>query len=87
MISRSVAGTLTILFALGIVPSAVPHFLSCATALAFPEGGEQQDARPDLDRVADAGAKFQQNCISCHQPPDLALATDRAWLDQINRTA
>ena len=26
-------------------------------------------------------------CIRCHQPPDLNFATDRAWLDQINRTS
>ena len=26
-------------------------------------------------------------CIRCHQPPDLKFPTDRAWLDQINRTS
>ena len=34
-----------------------------------------------------AGAQFQANCLNCHQPPDLNFATDRAWLEQINRTA
>ncbi len=34
-----------------------------------------------------AGKTFQTQCLSCHQPPDLTLATDRAWLDQIKRTA
>ena len=43
--------------------------------------------KPSVEQVAEAGAVFQKNCISCHQPPDLAFATDRAWLDQLNRTA
>jgi len=38
-------------------------------------------------RVAEAGRMFQQRCASCHQPPDVRFATDRAWLDQVNRTA
>ncbi len=36
--------------------------------------------------VAEIGQKFQENCLACHQPPDLQFTTDRAWLDQINRT-
>lgn len=43
--------------------------------------------KPSVEKVAEAGAMFQKNCISCHQPPDLKFATDRAWLDQLNRTA
>lgn len=43
--------------------------------------------QPSVDKVAEAGAVFQKNCISCHQPPDLKFASDRAWLDQLNRTA
>ena len=31
-------------------------------------------------------AKVWQNCVTCHQPPDLRFATDQAWLDQVNRT-
>ena len=54
--------------------------------------GSKTTARDDgqtasVDKVAEAGAMFQKNCISCHQPPDLKFATDRAWLDQLNRTA
>ena len=37
--------------------------------------------------VAEIGAKFLRNCTHCHQPPDLQFATDRAWLDQVHRTA
>jgi hypothetical protein len=37
--------------------------------------------------VAEAGKTFQARCLACHQPPDLQFATDRAWLDQVNRTA
>ncbi len=37
--------------------------------------------------VAEIGEKFRRNCTQCHQPPDLQFATDRAWLDQVHRTA
>jgi len=37
--------------------------------------------------IREAGAKYQKNCMSCHQPPDLRFATDRAWLGQIRETA
>ena len=47
----------------------------------------EQTPNADTDKVAEAGLMFQKNCISCHQPPDLKFATDRAWLDQLNRTA
>ncbi len=42
---------------------------------------------PDRTAVAEAGTKFRQNCLGCHQPPDLRFATDRAWLGQIRETA
>ena len=48
---------------------------------------QAKPAKPDLDKIAEAGRIFEKNCISCHRPPDMAFATDRAWLDQINRTA
>jgi hypothetical protein len=32
-------------------------------------------------------AQLFRRCTSCHQPPDAEFATDRAWLDQIRRTA
>lgn len=47
----------------------------------------ERSAKPDLDKLAEAGRLFEKNCISCHRPPDTVFATDRAWLDQINRTA
>lgn len=30
---------------------------------------------------------FESQCSSCHLPPDPALPTDRAWLNQIKDTA
>ena len=30
---------------------------------------------------------FGERCASCHTVPDPKIATDRAWLDQVNRTA
>ena len=37
--------------------------------------------------ITEAGANYQKNCMSCHQPPDLRFATDRAWVGQIRETA
>ncbi|MHC4972160.1 MAG: hypothetical protein ACYTG3_07495 [Planctomycetota bacterium] len=34
-----------------------------------------------------AGEVFQARCAGCHTVPDRALRTDRAWLDQVKRTA
>jgi hypothetical protein len=31
--------------------------------------------------------QFGASCADCHQPPDLEFSTDRAWLDQVKRTA
>ncbi len=49
--------------------------------------GSDDGQKPPVEKIAEAGAVFQKNCNSCHQPPDLKFATDRAWLDQLNRTA
>lgn len=42
---------------------------------------------PGQGDPAAAGKVYQARCQGCHQPPDLNLATDRAWLDQLKRTA
>ena len=34
-----------------------------------------------------AAKLFQHSCASCHTVPDPAIRTDRAWLDQVRRTA
>jgi mono/diheme cytochrome c family protein len=47
----------------------------------------KREAKSDVDKLAEAAAIFQRNCANCHHPPDAQFATDRAWLDQINRTA
>ena len=44
-------------------------------------------AGPTASEIAAAGAKYRKTCLHCHQPPDLRFATERAWLDQVNRTA
>lgn len=41
----------------------------------------------DAQNLKEAGASYQKNCMSCHQPPDLRFATDRAWVGQIRETA
>ncbi len=46
------------------------------------------DAAPSrADGPESAGTLFSQRCASCHTVPDPQIATDRAWLDQVNRTA
>lgn len=46
-----------------------------------------QDPAAEAEAVAAAGELFQQRCVTCHQSPDLELATDRAWLAQVKDTA
>mgnify|MGYP002624319455 CR=1 FL=1 len=41
-------------------------------------------AEPDAAGAADV---FRARCAHCHTIPDPALRTDRAWIDQVNRTA
>lgn len=38
-------------------------------------------------KASDSAAYFRTRCLSCHQPPDVNLGVDRAWLDQVHRTA
>jgi mono/diheme cytochrome c family protein len=63
--------------------------LSGAAGRAFPqekpEGKKAQDER-HLDREAVA-KHFKGHCQPCHAVPDPAQEYDRAWLDQIHRTA
>ena len=36
---------------------------------------------------SEAEQMFRQKCQSCHVAPDARFEVDRAWLDQVNRTA
>ena len=56
--------------------------LAIAMALAW-----TVEAAGQTPEQAGAGLLFKFRCLSCHQAPDLNFATDRAWLDQVNRTA
>lgn len=51
--------------------------LAAASGVPAAEGGHG----------AGPGAVFRERCASCHAVPDPALRTDRAWLDQVRRTA
>ncbi len=46
-------------------------------------------ARPAEERpgAEDPARVFGERCASCHAVPDPDLRTDRAWLDQVRRTA
>ena len=60
-------------------PVVLPAALLGAIALVPPAASRGEDGS--------AGEIFQARCASCHTVPDPALRTDRAWLDQIKRTA
>jgi hypothetical protein len=49
--------------------------------------GASTVAAQDNALVAKIVANFRNTCTTCHQPPDLKFATDRAWLDQVYRTS
>lgn len=59
--------------------------LSLAIALAPWQGADAQDA-PEKP-APDVAAMFKRRCAGCHTVPDVGLRTDRAWLDQVKRTA
>ncbi|MFP6857180.1 MAG: hypothetical protein VCA73_07910 [Roseibacillus sp.] len=59
------------------------HLLSALTLTLLGFSTSQVDAQ----NIKEAGASYQKNCMSCHQPPDLRFATDRAWVGQIRETA
>ena len=47
-----------------------------------------QDPHPSADgSSAQVADMFQNRCVTCHQAPDPAFATDRAWLSQVLDTA
>jgi len=57
----------------------------CGLSQALSLDGEGGDAPvPSRDGIA---ATFRTKCASCHTVPDPARESDRAWLDQVNRTA
>ena len=56
---------------------------SLLIALLFPAPVAAQKVEHDQ---ANAAVTFQKRCASCHVVPDVSVRTDRAWLDQINRT-
>ena len=60
--------------------------ISLLAAVAALFGASRAAAQSDA-LVAEIGATFRRTCTHCHQPPDLQFATDRAWLDQVHRTA
>ncbi|MGQ0612683.1 MAG: hypothetical protein ACT4PV_02880 [Planctomycetaceae bacterium] len=55
--------------------------LGLAAAAGLPRASAQEQA--DLG----AARLFASRCASCHTVPDPSLRTDRAWLDQVNRTS
>lgn len=56
-----------------------------ALLLALPVGAQETPA--GAQETPDAATLFEQRCSNCHTVPDRAIATDRAWLDQVQRTA
>ncbi len=66
-----------------MLPSALPvsALLSVATfssVVIAQHNGENM--------LKNIGQTFTKDCAACHVIPDPSFRTDRAWLDQINRT-
>lgn len=61
----------------------------CILTAALPVAllSTQALGQEDAALIKEAGAKYQKNCMGCHQPPDRRFATDRAWIGQIRETA
>jgi len=67
-------------------PFLAPVFAGAVAGVAAVLAGTAS-AVPAGDGEAEAATLFQDRCATCHTVPDPALRTDRAWLDQVNRTA
>ncbi|MHC4923707.1 MAG: hypothetical protein ACYTG4_06460 [Planctomycetota bacterium] len=65
-----------LLLAVALLAAAVP-------ALAQ----EDAPAQGDKDAKDPSAVLFAKNCATCHAIPDTTLRTERAWLDQVNRTS
>ncbi len=61
--------------------------LSLCTAGLWLAAAAQSPPEPAHQDSVDPGALFSERCSACHTVPDPSLRTDRAWLDQIHRTA
>ncbi len=60
-------------------------FLAVLAFLAWPAFAVAQEK--DTPKQVDVARIFQHNCRSCHTVPDLRQELDRAWLEQVHRTA
>lgn len=70
---------------------AVVRVAACAclwllAAAAFLEGDAAAQDAAGAKKPA-AAALFEERCATCHTVPDPEIRTDRAWLDQVHRTA
>jgi len=65
----------------------LPGLALCCVLAAVP--GPQSRAGEEGGEEAAAAAMrlFTGQCAPCHAVPDPALATGRAWIDQVHRTA
>lgn len=65
---------------------AVCSLLALALAAAEPT---RQDSSAGAQAFTSAQAReiFEGRCVECHVPPDPLFETDRAWIDQVRRTA
>ncbi|MBI4616945.1 MAG: hypothetical protein HY720_25255 [Planctomycetes bacterium] len=52
--------------------------LAVASGAALGQATDEEQAAAKL---------YGESCSNCHRAPDLRFDTDRAWLDQIERTA
>lgn len=64
---------------------------AAAATLLLPTGPAPraiaQDLHGDAEPLADPGALFREQCASCHVTPDPRVATDLAFIRQLQETA
>lgn len=63
----------------------IPVLWSVAVLAAITTSPTVTGQKPSA--IKSAGKVFQNRCASCHIIPDPAVATDRSWIDQVNRTS
>jgi mono/diheme cytochrome c family protein len=54
----------------------------CASLVQTP--AQQHEAQLTAQ---EASKMFAERCVNCHVAPDIAFATDRAWVAQVSETA
>ncbi len=70
-----------------VLPGLLVAGLAAALAVPGSRAAVGEEGEGKADGAAAASRLFAAQCASCHAAPDPARGTDRAWIDQVHRTA